>query len=1403
MKQFYKPLLLLLISIATVFAASAQITVEITVKSIYNNYSSDGDDDYGGRFRFFYNREEENCSYILNADCSCIQTGNKLYSGDPWLALKNIYLPAGTTTFNIFMRTHHERQHDCTSHGSTECRVDNLGCGHPDLHDAVSSQTVNLADYMPGVQVPLFTMTNIDGVTTASAVLLIRYTITKPTTPTAQNTVSDPNTHSFCANNSMELGTNVLPSNIGLRYEWQYALQNQDVVMWNPDKDPRNYYDSYYGACGHWEYDWSYPDGQYFVYAYDCDLPDYITTHNWQSLAITNPNTERKALFTPLQAVFNNNLSSSQNVLFQVRAISSENRTSVWSDAGIYNFLPAPPTIIEANLIKKPSCISPPNGRIIIPYNAINSSFTKTRWLLKNGFVDAACKVKFNDNGTISSDCGNIEKQSDGPVNVPKSASDAPIIIDSLPKGDYTLWMINSGEGNGFCYTPIPITIVQYPELTLSLQYKKDASCFNYSDGVIRLKAGGGDSTSGYQFKVTTQKHPELNTEFTTIVGNVFELNNLPADEYQVRMQNDCSPPIDTKIIITEPILTKGGAMINQPTCYYPANGSVVVDVTDGMGTYTYQLWKDSVKVKEQAGITDVHYVFDELLPGDYVVKALDAARVTCPGFDSALNLIAPPVLTAVIQQTDSVTCYGGGDGAVQITGGGGTGHHIYTLKNNAGTVVASNTNGAFSALTAGMYQLILSKPANEICSDTFVLPVNIPQRAPLAAPVTVIPVTCFGMDDGIVSVHPSGGSGFYAYYWEVWNGTAWQHNNFWFSTDTDIKSLPPGKYRVLVTDTKSPLDCKIQSQEIEVIEPALLQITNVQPSDAACRADGGRIDITVTGGNGGYVYYYSLGNMLHYVAFTKDTPIAATGLYYVKVIDAKGCTVLGDQTYSVDLPPVPMDFTMQASDYEGTSVSCYEGNNGIVTVTATGGSKSGYLYAVNGGAYQPSAVFGKMAASTYDVSVKDLRGCVVTKNITLTQPAQPIQGTITNLAKVYCSGTATGSFTVEAQNGHAPYQYSIDNGATWAVSNSFDKLYTGMYHVVVKDKYDCRWTTDVTLGSVIPPVVYNNTIKNVSCFNGNDGAISVIASGGQAPYQYSWMDRTNITTQVANLTAGEYVLRVIDGAGCTSWDTVRVAQPIAPLAAVTVTQPVCIGSNGSIIVKASGGTAPYSYSANNGSTYQANNVLSNLAPGTYNIVIKDINNCEAKYAVVMSPANAMPEVNFLVASGKNALDTLVIREVSMPVPDSVQWSFDPAAQVIENGLSPRIRFATPGNYWVSMTGFFKGCAYSIRKTLTINPYDPAAGLVYTPPVKVIDTVVIYPNPNSGQFAVHVGVNKKQKLVILVQDMGTGRELVRRIYDPVLTVDDQFALGNVSNGTYVLRVIAENDSRDVLFIINR
>jgi hypothetical protein len=1292
------------------------------------------------------------------------------------------------------MVTHNERQ------PGDDCAAGTSG-SHPDRHQMDSWMNVDLRNYAPGKYVPLGRLDNYHEYSHTYADLMIRYSIPTPDNPKPQPNES---LTTFCANNVLELKTDVHPNNTDLRYEWQFAMESENYTEPNPAKDLRNMYYDFpyypYTRCGHYEWDeWG---NEMFVDGYDCNLPDYVTRYTWRSLPVTNSNTDRFARFTPSQAIFNSNITERQNVYFRVRAYSSEGLYSEWSEPSVYTFLPPPPILTKSNFIYKPSCPDPYTGSVEIPFYAISTPYTQVRWLLKNGSSNNnPCTPIIDANGNISGDCGMIERDSRGLIDVPRSEGQS-IKIENLPGGDYTLWVLNPGENSGNCYTPVDIHIDVLPPLALAKLSTTDVSCFAANDGSFRFQASGGDPGSGYQFKIEAKNHPELNTDFATITGDIFERTGLPADEYTIFLQNACTPVQKLTVGINEPVKTQGSAIFNQPTCYNPANGSVAVSVSAGMGKYSYQLWKDGTQVAENAAVPDVNYFFDNLLPGNYQVKVLDADRLTCAGWDTTVPLLPPPVISATILKTDSVSCYGGNDGAIHVQGNGGSGHYVFTLKNN-GITIGSNTDGVFTGLTAGNYQLTTSKPAGENCNDTHELPVEVPQRSELRVTLTAEPVTCYGRDNGTLTAVASGGSGYYSYLWERWDGSEWKHEDIWFKDEMQIKDLKPGRYRVQLSDNKSTLNCIKTSEEVTVEEPAKLQITDVQTTDAACKADGGRIKIIAAGGNGSYVYYYSIGDQLNYTAFTENTPLTVNGNYYVKVEDAKGCTIEDNTAYPISLPPTPMDFTMQASDYEGFSVGCYNGSNGSITVTAWGGSESGYQYTLGSGGYQPTPVFGQLKAGYYVVTVKDKRGCELSKDITLTQPAQPLLGTIVNKQEVGCPGTPTGSFGINIQYGRAPYQYSIDNGNTFQTTSTFTGLYTGTYQVVVKDKFDCRWETNVTLVSIIPPVLYTNAVTNVSCFSGNDGAIKVTATGGQPPYQYKWENFANTTDQLTGVVAGKYVLQVTDGAGCLSNNTVSVTQPAAALSAVTTTQPVCVGSNGSITVKASGGTAPYKYSANNGNTFQDNTVLGDLPAGTYNVVIKDLNNCQAAYSVVINPANAMPEINFLVASGKNAFDTLVIKEVSMPIPDSVQWSFDPAAQVIENGASPRIKFSNPGNYWVAMTGYFKGCAYSLRKTVYINAYDPQAGLVYTPPVQVIDTVILYPNPNTGQFSVHVKLSRKQKLIMLVQDMGTGREIERRTYDPVLTTDDQFTLATVSNGTYVLRVIAENDSRDVLFVIKR
>jgi hypothetical protein len=66
--------------------------------------------------------------------------------------------------------------------------------------------------------------------------------------------------------------------------------------------------------------------------------------------------------------------------------------------------------------------------------------------------------------------------------------------------------------------------------------------------------------------------------------------------------------------------------------------------------------------------------------------------------------------------------------------------------------------------------------------------------------------------------------------------------------------------------------------------------------------------------------------------------------------------------------------------------------------------------------------------------------------------------------------------------------------------------------------------------------------------------------------------------------------------------------------ASATYSNVLCNGTpTGQIIVSGSGGATPYTFSIDNGQTYQSSNTFNNLPIGTYKIRVKDFNGCESR----------------------------------------------------------------------------------------------------------------------------------------------------------------------------------------------
>ncbi len=157
----------------------------------------------------------------------------------------------------------------------------------------------------------------------------------------------------------------------------------------------------------------------------------------------------------------------------------------------------------------------------------------------------------------------------------------------------------------------------------------------------------------------------------------------------------------------------------------------------------------------------------------------------------------------------------------------------------------------------------------------------------------------------------------------------------------------------------------------------------------------------------------------------------------------------------------------------------------------------------------------------------------------------------------------------------------------------------------------------------------------DVLCNGESNGKAWVTASNGTGNFTYSWS--TGATTDtIFNLVAGTYVVTVNDGVS-TKITSAIVSEPAALDLAMSSTDAPA-GTGGSAMVSVSGGTDPYSYIWNNGST---TSTILDLVPGNYVVTVTDNNGCTS-------------ENNIDVVDPTSCSDNLIIVEIMMD-----QWPED------------------------------------------------------------------------------------------------------------------------------------------------
>lgn len=743
-----------------------------------------------------------------------------------------------------------------------------------------------------------------------------------------------------------------------------------------------------------------------------------------------------------------------------------------------------------------------------------------------------------------------------------------------------------------------------------------------------------------------------------------------------------CTATASVTVNLTyNPAITVGTSGIPPSQC--GAYGLGFATVTGGAGAYTYE-WRTPTNITTaESFIVGTNPNILGMQNQIYIVKATDAAGCTATNTIQVppnLNLNIPKITIDTLRHV-----YGCATGklCLKIVGGqAGAGFPYLEWSHNINL-----HSTCIDMLAAGSYTVTVTDAANCKAIETF----TIEAKQVLTLTSNQMNVCAKGgLNKGRAKVLVAGGKAPYTYKWA---------HSVTSVKDTVLNLRYGNCYTVTVTDAKK---CTATTS---ICIDSIINITTTAATTPTCfGGNNGKAFVTV---NDMKPTYINIG--YKWATFPRDTiRTLASGVYTVTVTNNDNlCTATatvtmanGSNIFAVGMQATP------------TSLACPGDNNGkIRVINPQNDVPYSYAWRVNGSSvgilFNGAAIDNARGGLVYAVTVTGTNGCVATNSTIITQPTIDVTPSVVP-KNVRCKGENNGSINLILAGAVSNYTFRwIDGGVPQAPSST--EIRTGLvpaqYGVIVTDNatgcvgFNGATITEPT--SLLTASVVPTSIKNVTCFGGNDGKACVSAQGGVNKYNYRW--NTSIPRTAACVTdfeIGSYIVTVTDTVGCSRTASVTITGPNTPIdVSLSIVNKVCGGiANGKILATAAQGIAPYTYKWEDN---QIANPAINLAAITHFVTVTDNRGCTASAGTTIpSVAVDLTVQDETIIQGGNLYAPVSTTTLE---PYTVSWS--PAATVNPpSDLVPTLSPITTTTYTVSISK--DGCTLDKTLTITVKQKD-------------------------------------------------------------------------------------------------
>jgi len=405
----------------------------------------------------------------------------------------------------------------------------------------------------------------------------------------------------------------------------------------------------------------------------------------------------------------------------------------------------------------------------------------------------------------------------------------------SFPTGGNKPILLNLESDIG-CVTSLDTFVIVEDPIEI-MAIVDSVSCHGYDDGRIEVDYNSPSPvTSAFWEDSSTDP---LRTD-------------LEPGEYTYFVRNERECIASATYLLGQPLPIIIDHVLTNASCGGGMDGAIELQVSGTFAPFQYDF-------KDGMGYTD-DAVRMNLRAGVYPVSVRD--KMGCE--EDTLVLLSEIDLNLDPSVIQEPSCYGFSDGRVELIVNGGVPPYLFDFD-TTGSYMSGNI---FTGLTAGSY--IIAIRDNEKCTGYEEL--NIGQPDSISWAVDTVHISCFGAQDGRISIDVSGGTPGYNY--------SWDHG----ATSPVLINLQAGNYHVEVSDKNN---CTSEVA-LTLKEPPELILNLDEKTDLKCFGNSdGIIRVSASGGEGTYMYTLNNGSLSSIPEFDQ----LRAGEYKMVVQDGNRCS--------------------------------------------------------------------------------------------------------------------------------------------------------------------------------------------------------------------------------------------------------------------------------------------------------------------------------------------------------------------------------------------------------------------------------------------------------------------------------------------------------------------------------